>query len=156
MSEEQILDERAELYARLEELPSTGETRCLQSTLRDRRWLFPENQVRVLLPALKVTALPAGVSWNGWPCEGLASHALATYPLLSWSTLIGLRTTVGAQEESAVLLLREVPVALRVPGPLEMAVAVLELSQHDDHPWSAGRLPGGHALARLERLGAAR
>jgi hypothetical protein len=155
MSEEQILAERAEIYARLSELPMTGESRCLQCWLGDRRWLLPESQVRLLLPGLAVTELPPGASWNGWPCAGLVCHGQATYPLISWANLLGAREP-GAERESALLLLREVPVVMRVPGPLEMIGALLEEAQPDSHVWSAGKVPGGASVARLERLGGSR
>lgn len=151
MTEDQILDQRAQLYARQEASQIQVEARCLQVVLGERRWLFPETEIDLLLPRSRVTELPAGAQWGGWPCCGLVNHALHTLPLLCWGMLTTQRELPCGQEH-AFLVVRSSPVALRVPGPVEMTSERLAELGHDDHPWSLGVLANGGSLADLGRL----
>jgi hypothetical protein len=151
MTDDEILAERAQLYARVEEPALRAGSRCLTVGLGDRRWFFEEIEIGLLLPQAQITALPGGVRWRGWPCCGLVSHAMTTLPLLCWCTLAAHRE-LAPGGESAILVLRNSHVALRVPGPVDMAVAVLDESEVDDHRWSKGQLPSGGSIANLDLL----
>jgi hypothetical protein len=151
LTEEEIFAQRAELYARREELAVASQVRCLSARLGRREWLFQETEIRLVLPQLKITPLPPGARWAGWPCSGLICHSRAPLPLLCWSLLTRQRELASGQPY-AVLLLRHLPVGLRLPAPLEIAEGGLQELELDEHPWSAGRLPQGALLADLDRL----
>jgi hypothetical protein len=151
VTEDQIFDQRAALYARPEASLIQVEARCLQVVLGQRRWLFPETEIDLLLPRSRVTELPAGARWGGWPCCGLVNHALATLPLLCWGMLTTQRELPDGPGH-AFLVVRKSPVALRVPGPVEMTSESLHQPAHDDHLWSLGVLPNGASIADLQRL----
>jgi hypothetical protein len=152
MTDDQILDERARLYAReaVEATPQ-GQARCLQIELGGRRWLFPEQEVSALLPPGRTAELPPGVRWGDWPCQGLLSHSLAILPLFCWSVLTG-AGPLDPSADSSLLVVSAVAVALRVPGPVDMVDADLSSLSPDDHPWSLGLTPKGRTVANLARL----
>ena len=151
MTEEQILAERAELYSRVEEIPVVAESRCLQISLQGRRWLFPESEIALLLSRSRASELPAGVRWHGLPCCGLIQHGMSALPLVCWS-----RLTAGVElpwkMEQDILLPRAVPIALRVPAPVEMVFALLADARPDDLPWSRGEVAEGTSIADLAGL----
>lgn len=151
MTEDEILDERARLYAHVEKELPVGTVRCLDTSLQGQRWLFPKTEIRLLLPHYHVTPLPRGVRWQGWPCLGLITHSLRAFPLLCWSLLAEQREP-SVEQEHALLLLRSWPVVLRVPAPVGLTEENLDDLSLDRHPWSLGRGLSGASLANLERL----
>lgn len=151
MTEEQILAQRAELYARVEEIPVQAESRCLGITLQGRRWLFPESEISLLLSQSRASELPAGVRWHGLPCCGLIQYGMSALPLICWA-----RLTAGLElpwrMEQDILLPRVAPIALRVPSPVEMAFALLGETRPDDLPWSRGEVADGISVADIAKL----
>lgn len=151
MTPDQILDQRAELYANaLADQGPQGQARCLGVTLGARQWLFPESEIAALLPATRTVELPAGVGWGGWPCFGLLSHSLSILPLFCWAALTG---SAPPGSECSILVVRSLPVAIRVPDPVGMLEADLSNLTFDGHPWSLGKTSHGIAVAKLSRLG---
>lgn len=151
MTEDEILDERALLYASAEQANRVA-SRCLRVALGAREWLFPEGEIRSLLSESAVCALPPGVRWSGYHCVGLLSHAMTPIPVLCWGELAGYRALDSAQETALLLLLAGAGLALRVPAPVEMRLRPLGELGPDDHPWSLGRTAGGESVADLARL----
>lgn len=150
MTEDEILDERFELYASTEQASLMG-SRCLRVALGQRDWLFPEMEVRSLLSEAAICPLPPGVRWGGFFCAGLLSHAMAPLPVLCWAELAGYRP-LEAEQGSSLLLLTGAPVALRVPAPVGMRLRHTGELTPDDHPWSQGRTVEGESVADLSRL----
>ncbi len=165
MTEEQILAERALLYARVEEVAQQSESRCLRISLDGRSWLFPEQEIALLLAETRTslpqrsqaeertraTELPPGVRWGGLPCCGLIQHSLSALPLVCWSRLLtGVERSWNGEYD--ILLLRSAPLALRVPAPVEMVNAGLGDARSEGRPWSRGELGDDTSIADLGRL----
>jgi len=151
MTEDQILAERAELYARVEEIPVLAESRCLEVILEGRRWLFPEEEIALLLSDTAICQLPPGVRWCGLPCSGLVQHGMSALPVVCWGRLTG-SSELSWQARQDILLLRSAPLAVRVPGPVAMAHVMLAEARPGELPWCRGELADGTAIADLSRL----
>lgn len=149
--EQQVLVQRAELYARDEQIPEQAESRCLGITLQGRRWLFPESEISLLLSRSRASELPAGVRWRGLPCCGLIQYGISALPLICWARLTdGLELPWRIEQD--ILLTRVAPIALRVPSPVEMVFALLSKTRPDDLPWSRGQVADGISVADLGKL----
>lgn len=151
MTEDEILAERAKFYARVEDIPTLAESRCLEVTLEGRRWLFPEHEIALLISEARACELPPGVRWCGLPCCGLIQHGLSALPLVCWGKLAA-NLDLPWRMRQDILLLRVAPIALRVPPPVTMGHSTLSEVRADALPWSRGVLADGARIADLSRL----
>ncbi len=151
MSQE-ILRQRAKIYAR----GTTNDDdrklqRCLEVRDQEKRWLLPEEDVEVLLPAGDIMPFPSTVRWKEWPCRGLISYALQPLPVLTWAALFG-RPAAPVGSHESYLILRGIRLALAVPGQVSLSFEDLNEFLPEDEPWSLGRLRTGASVLNVARL----
>ena len=152
MTEEEILVERAEMYARTAAPALRSEARYLKVQQVGLDWLFPKNQVHQLVKLDKFTRLPGGVRWKSWPCLGMVCHGPSVLPVLCWQMLVGGHELRRSSSQGLLLLLRHASVAIRVSEELVAVSVDTETLLKDSHPWSSGRTPEGALVAALERF----
>ncbi len=153
MTEQEIFAQRAQMYARPEQVATTGEARFLQVRQGGVAWYFPKAEIRQLVKLDKWSRLPAGALWENWPCLGTVWHGHGVLPVLCWQVLVAGSELRASRSEGLLLLLRHAPVAIRVEeeGLTAVSLEVKGLAK-DPHPWSAGRVPEGGSVALLERF----
>ncbi len=152
MTDDEIFAERAELYASSRDADVQGDVRCLRVRQVGQTWLFPKTHVRHLAKLEKLTRLPPGALWEGWPCLGLTSQGQTVLPVLCWQMLVSGRELATSASDGLLLILRHAPVALRVENDLAAVPTDLENLTADAGAWSLGRTQGGSIVAKLERF----
>ncbi len=150
--EEEILAERARMYARTAAPALRSEARYLKVQQTGTDWLFPKSQVLQLVKLDKFTRFPDGARWESWPCLGMVCHGTTALPVLCWQTLVGGHQLRSPTSQGLLLLLRHAPVAVRVSEDLIAVSVDPEALTKDSHPWSSGRTSEGARVAFLERF----